>query len=149
VPLILFILAFYPFGAASADGTVESLDTCFVSAAQRYGLNTNLLKAIAVTENAALDPGAINRNTEHGSVDVGIMQINSYWWGKLKEFGLSPADLLDPCVSIHVGAWILAQNIQVHGNNWESVGAYNAKSSAKRYRYATKVKKNLARITGR
>lgn len=41
------------------------------------------------------------------SVDIGLMQINSQWIGRLH---VEPAQLLDPCFNIRVGAAILATN---------------------------------------
>ncbi len=115
--------------------------TCWDAAAERYGVNAYLLYAIAKTE-SSLNPRAINRN-KNGSYDIGLMQINSSWFPTLRKYGVDEQQLLDPCVSIHVGAWILAQNMQRMGNSWEAVGAYNARNPELRLRYARKVYRNI------
>jgi soluble lytic murein transglycosylase-like protein len=114
---------------------------CWEQAATRYAVNPYLLYAIAKTE-SGLNPSAINRN-KNGSYDLGLMQINSSWFPTLRRFGIDEQQLLDPCTSVHVGAWILAQNMQRMGNTWEAVGAYNASKSDLRMKYALKVYKNI------
>jgi hypothetical protein len=114
---------------------------CWNEAAQRYGVNPQLLYAIAKTE-SGLNPRALNRNPD-GSYDIGLMQINSRWIPTLRRYGISEARLFEPCTSIHVGAWILAQNMRRLGNTWNAVGAYNAKTPAQRLQYAIKVYRNI------
>jgi soluble lytic murein transglycosylase-like protein len=114
---------------------------CWEAAAARYGVNPYLLYAIARTE-SNLNPQAINRN-KNGSYDIGLMQINSRWLPTLRQYGIDEQQLLEPCVSIQVGAWILAGNIRRLGNSWDAVGAYNSGNPAYRLRYALKVYKNI------
>ncbi|WP_230411603.1 lytic transglycosylase domain-containing protein [Collimonas humicola] len=114
---------------------------CWQQVAEKYDINPYLLYAIAKTE-SSLNPAAINRN-KNGSYDIGLMQINSSWFPLLRKYGVDEKKLLDPCVSIEVGAWILAQNMRRLGNSWDAVGAYNSSNPAYRLRYALKVYKNL------
>lgn len=81
---------------------------------------------------------ALNRNRD-GSWDVGLMQINSRWLPTLSRHGITAEQLWEPCVSIHVGAWILAGNFRRLGFNWEAVGAYNARRQDLRMSYARSV----------
>ena len=124
--------------------------SCWQSAAERYGIHETILRAIAVTE-SAMNPQTINRNT-NGSVDVGLMQINSQWFSRLAEKGVQSNDLWNPCTNIHVGAWILAKEISRFGYGWRAVGAYNIgpKKSVvhelRRKRYAQKVYHNLVTL---
>jgi soluble lytic murein transglycosylase-like protein len=110
---------------------------CWEQAAERYGVSSELLYAIAKTE-SGLDPHAIGSNN-NGSRDIGLMQINSAWLPKLSTLGIAERDLFEPCTSIHVGAWILAGNIQRLGYTWDAVGAYNATNPALRRAYAGRV----------
>ena len=127
----LLCLALAP-GAAAA---------CWEEAGARYGVNPRLLYAIAKTE-SGLNPAARNHN-KNGSYDVGLMQINSSWLPRLRQFGLDERRLLEPCTSIHVGAWILAQNMRRLGNSWDAVGAYNSGQPALRLKYALRVYRNI------
>jgi soluble lytic murein transglycosylase-like protein len=117
---------------------------CWEDAAARYGVNASVLYAIAKTE-SGLNPLATNRN-KNGSYDIGLMQINSSWLPILRKYGVHEQQLFDPCTSIHVGAWILAQNMHRLGNSWEAVGAYNARRPELRAKYAQKVQRNIAAL---
>lgn len=115
---------------------------CFEQAGARYGIAPVLLEAISTVESGG-NPQARNVNRD-GSEDLGHMQINSRWLGILASYGIDRQKLLDPCLNTHIGAWILAQNIRRHGYGWEAVGAYNARSPAKRNAYSHRV---AARLT--
>jgi len=115
---------------------------CWESAGAKFGIHPQLLYAIAKTE-SGLRPSAINRNT-NGSYDIGLMQINSIWLPQLRRYGITEDQLWEPCLNIHVGAWVLAQNIRQVGNSWNAVGAYNSSKPATRLRYAQRVYKNLS-----
>lgn len=127
--------------AAVALTVSGGASACWEDAASRYGVNPYLLYAIAKTE-SNLNPAAMNRNKD-GSYDIGLMQINSRWLPTLRKYGIEEAQLRDACTSIHVGAWVLAQNMHRMGNSWEAVGAYNARNPELRIRYAQKVYRNL------
>lgn len=114
---------------------------CWEDAAQRYQVSSALLYAIARTE-SDLNPQAIGRN-RNGSRDIGLMQINSTWLPTLASHGIHERDLFEPCTNIHVGAWILADNVSRWGYTWEAVGAYNATNPALRRAYIEKVRRHL------
>ena len=118
---------------------------CWEQAAERYGVSPDLLYAIARTE-SGLDPQAVGLN-RNGSRDIGLMQINSAWLPRLLKHGIAETDLFDPCTSIHVGAWILAGNVQRLGYTWEAVGAYNAADPALRRAYAERVYRQVSKAS--
>jgi len=115
---------------------------CFDEAAERYGVPPLLLRAIAEQE-SALDPDAAGWNPD-GSVDVGLMQINSWWeprLGAARWVGVCS----DPCYNVMVGAWILRDCLDRYGYSLEGVGCYNARSPDKRERYSKKILRTLLR----
>lgn len=112
---------------------------CFDEAGKQYGINPVLLKSIARTE-SNFNPKAINKN-QNGSIDIGLMQINSFW---VKSLGLDADRLIsNPCYNTMTGAKILKQCIDRHGYTWEAVGCYNATSKPKKVRYSWKIFNNL------
>ena len=127
---LLCTCAFVDVAGAKAD--------CFEKAGRFYGIEPELLRAIAQVE-SSFKPAIIHQNPD-GSEDIGMMQINSWWLSSLAQYGITRDSLLlDACMNIHVGAWILKQEIRDHGYNWQAVGAYNAKSPDKAAAYARAV----------
>ena len=133
--------------------TADANAGCYEEAGIKYGISPLLLQAIAKTESSE-DPFAISPMNRNGTRDYGLMQINSWWLEKIKAYGIEKKDLFDACQSVHVGAWVLAQSIQMMGSNWEAVGAYNAgpgKTKEKamlRKKYAAKVWEHYQKLAG-
>jgi hypothetical protein len=116
---------------------------CFEEAGSVYGVNPHLLQSIARVE-SDLNPAAINRN-RNGSVDLGLMQINSFW---LKSLGATSQELIDkPCYNVMVGAWILSDCLNRHGKTWKAIGCYNATGHDKRVNYSWKIYRELQKET--
>lgn len=112
---------------------------CYEDAGTAYGINPSLLESIAEIESSS-NPRAINRNRD-GSIDMGLMQVNSLWITTLR---LDSGRLLsDPCYNVKAGARILKYCIDKHGYTWKAVGCYNATSKYKRVGYSWKVYNKL------
>ncbi|MEM1672927.1 MAG: lytic transglycosylase domain-containing protein [Archaeoglobaceae archaeon] len=119
---------------------------CFLSAERYYGVNAYLLYAIAKVE-SNLNPQAINRN-KNGTIDRGIMQINSSWDTYLRKYGIDPRYVWEPCYNIHLGAMILRHCMDRYGNTWRAVDCYNKGARAKETsRYVWRVYRELSRLT--
>jgi soluble lytic murein transglycosylase-like protein len=121
------------------------IDQCLQQAAQFHRVAYPLLRAIAEQESGF--SSAVSNVNKDGSVDYGLMQINSGWLPELKAWGITKQALFDPCVNANIGAWILSKNFQRLGVNWTAVGAYNAASKAKRTKYAWAVYQRLNKPT--
>ena len=128
--------------------------TCWEQAGARYGIEPELLQAIAVVE-SNLKSDAVHINND-GSIDYGLMQINSRHLPALRKFRISQKELLNsPCQNVMTGAWILAGNIRQFGYGWDAVGAYNAgtarnaKRQTLRQRYIQKVVPHYQRLKQR
>ena len=128
-------------GDSPAPGEVA---TCLTAAARHFGLPPALLHAIAEVESGG-NPRAVNHGNRNGSRDIGLMQINSSWLPRLARWRIDEQALFDPCISAHVGAWILADNISRLGPVWRAVGAYNARTPALQLRYVRRVQAALER----
>lgn len=116
----------------------NQLSGCWDKAAATYKVDPWLLMAIAQVE-SGFNSMAINRN-KNQSTDLGIMQINTIWLPTLKKYGIEAQHLFQPCTSVFVGAWIVAQNIRSFGYNQDGIGAYNSPRNVTiRRAYAKKV----------
>ncbi len=130
-------------GKSRGPSLTEAARSCTWEAISvRWGVSPFILYSIAKTE-SSLNPRAVNKANANGSEDVGMMQINSFWFPKLASYGISRNDLFDPCVSLEVAGWILSQNMDRHGNTWKAIGAYNAVTPSKQLKYAERVFQNL------
>lgn len=124
-------------------GTHQAWASCWDEVARRYDIEPELLQAIAAVE-SGYRAGATNSGNSDGSRDIGLMQINSMHLPRLAKQGITEQRLLsEPCLSVEVGASILAGFIQRFGYNWTAVGSYNAGAApereASRLRYAEKI----------
>ncbi|WP_339496380.1 transglycosylase SLT domain-containing protein [Pseudomonas canadensis] len=123
----------------------QALAYCWEEAATQYNIEPELLQAIAVVESGNRAQ-AINRANRNGTWDIGLMQINSIHLPRLLKQGITEDRLInEPCLSVEVGASILAEFIQRFGYNWTAVGSYNVgtgtgpEREALRMQYAQKI----------
>jgi len=117
---------------------------CFQEAGRKYQISPWLLWSIAKVE-SGLDPSVINKN-RNGTVDVGLMQVNSIW---AEQLGKTWDHLDDPCTNVMAGAWILNQCVQDYGYTWKAVGCYHSRTPERRDAYALKIAAILEQAGGK
>lgn len=99
----------------------------FIQAGEKFGINPQLLWAIAYKE-SRLTPDIISKPNKNGTYDIGIMQINSIHLPRLKkQYSISESDLLSPKINIFVGAEILKMCLDKHGLNEKGITCYNGR----------------------
>jgi hypothetical protein len=120
----------------------DAFPFCFEEAGAQYGINPQILRAIAKVE-SNFNPRAINMNS-NGTYDFGLMQINSSWAATIgkerwKQLG-------DACTNAKTGAWILSMCMNKYGYTWKAIGCYNSQTPDKRDRYSRLVFNQLQHV---
>jgi len=123
------------FGASLAAAPAHA--DCFDEAAKYQKVNPLILRAIAWQESHN-QPDAMNKNA-NGSIDYGLMQINSVHLTQLAQYGISTTTLMQPCKSVYIAAWHLRQRMNKYGNTWQAVGAYHSETPALRDLYSRQI----------
>ena len=125
---------------------------CFKKTAEKYELDSNWLKAIAIVE-SSLNPKAVSKSNA-----IGLMQIK--WPITATHLGVSKKDsLFDPCTNIDLGGKYLRElTDKYNGDQENALSAYRVGPTtlAKRgsetsviLNYKRKVKEQLAILGGR
>lgn len=95
----------------------------FQHVAEKYNLDYKLLCSIGNIE-SNYNPYALN--IRKNDYDIGVMQINSWWFKKLKKVGMyDPRILFDYTYNINVGGWILKDCIKSFGISRKAIDCYN------------------------
>ncbi|KKB64461.1 BapC protein [Robbsia andropogonis] len=110
---------------------------CFTAAGQYQKVNPLILRAIAWQESH--DNVAAKHVNNNGSIDYGLMQINSIHLPRLAQYGVSSEKLMNPCANVYVAAWHLRQKMDKYGNSWAAVGAYHSETPTLRDQYARQI----------
>lgn len=103
-------------------------DLYFHEAGKLFGIEPQLLENIARIE-SGLNPHAINRNP-NGTLDYGLMQINSIHLKRLSRIGITPEALMDPEINIYIGAMLLSSHTRKYGYNLDAIGRYHSATPA-------------------
>ncbi|HEC1772932.1 TPA: lytic transglycosylase domain-containing protein [Campylobacter lari] len=117
-------------------------DKDFKAAARKYNIPMALLKAIALTENAAYKHNIIGKN-KNQTRDYGLMQINSI---HLKRYKIAEKEIVKSSVNINTAARLLHEIIQKHGFSWNAIGRYHSANDKYKNIWLDKVMKNLVAI---
>lgn len=117
---------------------------CLTYAADHYEVPVEIVRSIIQVESNGRNVIAKNRD---GSLDIGVMQINTFWLDKLKRHDIKKEDLQNKCTNIAVGTWILRYNFSVTQNWFDSIAAYNAGLGRYKKQFAIKyAEKVMARL---
>jgi soluble lytic murein transglycosylase-like protein len=107
---------------------------CFDDAAAYQRVNPMILRAIAWQESHnRANATHLNAN---GSLDYGVMQINSIHLRELARYHIDRDVLMEPCKNVYIAAWHLHGKMGKYGNTWEAIGAYHSETPAERDLYA-------------
>jgi soluble lytic murein transglycosylase-like protein len=159
---ILSALLLLPCISVASPEATPSPSACFQQAAERHTIPVELLIAVAEAE-SGLSPFAMNRagtailphnreeaetvlkriGAERPTFDVGIMQVNRWWFEK---YGEPYEKGLDLCFNVDFGARILAMAIKDHGFTWKAVGAYHSPTGWRQSAYARRIFTRLEKI---
>lgn len=94
-------------GVASASDKQPLTKECLVEIASEYDVHPDIMLAIMFVEGGTV--GQNSRSNDNGSYDIGLFQINSMHLKRLKDYGISEAELRnDGCVNARVAAWHLS-----------------------------------------
>lgn len=126
--------------------TAVANDTKYNNLFSKYGAFFNippeLLWGIAKYE-SNFDPKAVNHNS-NGTIDIGLMQINSIHKEAVEAADLSIDDLYNPKISVYFAGKILSKCLKKHGFTYQGLNCYNGKTANNSYH-----KKVLAQILKR
>jgi soluble lytic murein transglycosylase-like protein len=110
---------------------------CFDDAAAYEHVNPMLLRAIAWQESHNRSDATHSNN--NGTIDYGLMQINSVHMPALSQYGISLGTLMEPCANVYIGAWHLRRQMLRYGDTWQAVGAYHSATPALRDQYGQQI----------
>lgn len=102
----------------------ENYHHYFAQAGEAFQIDPKLLLRIAQIE-SGLNPHAVNHN-KNGTIDIGLMQINSIHLPKLTKIGITQKELFDPEINIYVGTLLLSSHIRKKGYNFDAIGCYHS-----------------------
>lgn len=129
-------------------GNRDKILSCLDVASKKHGMDRNVMLSIMAVEGGTVGTMSTNSN---GSVDYGIMQINTDTIDDLrKRFGLSyTIEQIrdDECTNIDVSARVLAQKIKEAGDKWEGVGDYNSRNEPAHGIYLKKISEKYQYLT--
>lgn len=113
---------------------------CWIRAGHYYNINPWILYSIAYKETGGTMKIERHKINTNGSIDIGLMQINSVWFQLLKkQYNLNQKQISQKCNSIDIAAWILNKKIKQYGHTWKAVGTYHSKTPKYRNDYAQNI----------
>ena len=109
-------------GLGATTPSLTQIQQMITASAQQYGVDPSLALAIAQQE-SSFNPSAVSQPNKNGTVDYGLMQINSK---NLSSLGLTPATALDPQSNINAAMQLLSSYTQQYNGDPSLIAAaYN------------------------
>lgn len=117
---------------------------CINHAAITYHVPATVILSVIKQENGRNGLAKLNKN---GTLDYGVMQINTIWLSKLASYGYAKEDLqYDACKNVEAGTWILAQGLAEAKTAWRGIGNYNSHTEKFNRRYGENINHHLTII---
>lgn len=118
---------------------------CLNRAAVVHHVPAMVILSVIKMENAKNGEASINKN---GTVDYGVMQINSVWLPKIAGYGYSKDDIqYNACKNVFVGTWILSQSIAESKNLWVGIGNYHSHTFSHNLDYRNSIYKRYKKLS--
>lgn len=122
---------------------LEIIASCLILAAQTYKVPPAVLIGIMHVEGGAVGQAVGNTN---GSYDLGPMQVNTTWMPQLQKIWKVDRKTAiawvrdNPCVNIHVAAWILRTRYdEANQDLFKAIAGYHSRTSWRGEAYAMRV----------
>jgi len=112
---------------------------CSISAAVEYRVPVDIMLAIAEIENGR--PYLVSSNA-NGSIDIGVMQINSAYLRDLRKFGITYEDVEgEGCYPYRLAAWRVKRHVlDDQGDIWAKAANYHSRTPEFNQVYRAKLK---------
>lgn len=128
--LLAGALAAAPLAVGAADARTTR---CFLQTAQAFDIPPMVLLTVAKTEGCW--NGFVGKN-DNGSVDRGLMCVNSIHDSRFAAYGITAEQLRDDaCVSIAAGATLLRDAYRKEGTWAGAIGRYHSATPRYKQRY--------------
>ncbi|TAL63610.1 MAG: conjugal transfer protein [Burkholderiaceae bacterium] len=124
-------------------------DVCIRGAARHYGASEDVIRALIRTEGGTT--GEVRHNKD-GSVDMGLMQINSVHLTDrgpegLWRYGITANDLIyNECLNIYIGTWYVQMRVMKRGDLWKGIGDYRSRTPSLNVDYQWRVYRALKNV---
>jgi soluble lytic murein transglycosylase-like protein len=111
--------------------------SCINHAAIIYHVPATIILSVMKKEGGRNGAASVNKN---GTIDYGVMQINSIWLAKIVPYGYTKEDLqFNACKNITVATWIIAQGLAQGKSSWSGVANYHSRTKIYNEKYSKSI----------
>lgn len=127
----------------SSQKIEREVDRCIQETAAAYQIEPLALELIREVEGG--QPGSVSPNS-NGTADLGVMQVNSSWLGKLGRLGITRDEIRDDaCINVAAAAWIFVQVLERHGDLAKAIAYYHSPTGQHQARYLRRIEAIIER----